>query len=82
MSSLAQQLRRRISGWRNAEQTANRVRATVSLTPSECLDATEELRALNPALFRDPDPIRDAEVMATRRAWHKVRSRWTKPIRS
>jgi hypothetical protein len=76
MSALAEQLRRKLSGWRAAEERGRAERRNSRLTAAESLAAAEEVRALNPAAFEGADPVREREVAEARRAWARVRERW------
>jgi len=82
LSSMAAQppsredLRRRVLGWRAAGAMEQQVRlAEAPLGPAESLAWAEELCALNPEAFDQPDPIREREVAEARRAWDKLRAR-------
>jgi hypothetical protein len=72
----AQELRRRVVGWRAAESEEQRLRQQEKpLSAEESLAAAEALRAINPAIFAEPDAVREREVEAARRAWDKLRER-------
>lgn len=69
-------IRRRIAGWRAAEARERQVRrAEPVLDPTTALDLSEELCELDPALFREEDPVRTREVSEARAAWAKLRER-------
>ena len=69
-------LRRRVLGWRAAEAAERRVRgAEGPLGAGESLAWAEELCALNPEAFSQPDPVREREVGEARAAWDKLRAR-------
>ena len=69
-------IRRRVAGWRAAEARERQVRRTETvLDPTAALDLSEELCDLDPALFREEDPVRKREVSEARAAWAKLRER-------
>ena len=80
MSTLAEQLRRKVWGWRAAEERADAERRRLRLTATESLEAAEEIRALNPAAFEGADPVREREVAEVRKAWARVRERWRRSV--
>ena len=71
-----EEIRRRVLGWRAAEAMEQEVRrAEGPLSPRESLAWAEELCALNPETFGQPDAVREREVAEARGAWDKLRAR-------
>jgi hypothetical protein len=69
-----EEIRRRVDGWRAAEQRERAVRRDEPvLDPDAALDAAEELCELAPDLFRQEDAGRKRGVLAARAAWAKLR---------
>ena len=79
-----EEIRRRVAGWRAAEQREREVRRDEPpLDASAALDAAQELYELAPDLFGQEDALREREVLAARAAWAKlrIRSGWRPGVR-
>jgi hypothetical protein len=72
----AEDLRRRVIGWRQAERREHRVRAEAGpLDPVAAMNAALELYDFLPVHTCAPDDVRAREVAAARHAWHTLRIR-------
>ena len=73
----AEQLRRRVQGWRAAEARERELRRIEGpMNPAESFEAGMELCELLPDLSSAPDPLRTREVEQARLAWRRLRDAW------
>lgn len=72
----ADDLKRRLAGWRAAEQREREARrADPLLSPSEALEAALELCDLAGPSLAEEDAVRRREVAQARAAWRTLRER-------
>jgi len=72
----AEQLRRRVRGWRAAEVRERQLRAIEgAVAPEAALEAALELCELLPDQTAS-DPLREREVEQARSAWRRLRDGW------
>ena len=78
MAGSADDLRRRVMGWRAAERREQAIRAEEGAAkPEAALAAALELYDLLPVDVSAPDVTRMVEIEHARRAWHTLRTRLT-----
>jgi hypothetical protein len=76
MSVTAEDLRRRVAGWRAAERREQTLRAHEGpLEPNAALTEAFELYDLLPADFRAVDATRARDIELIRQAWRTLRTR-------
>ena len=76
-SEQAEQLRRRVQGWRAAEARERELRRTEGpMSPAESFEAAMDLCELLPEVDGAPDPLRVREVELARRTWRRLRDAW------
>jgi hypothetical protein len=73
----AEQLRKRVRGWRAAEVREREVRRVEGpMSPAESFEAGMELCELLPDIAGSTDPLRTREVDRARQAWRRLRNAW------
>lgn len=73
--SSAEDLRRRVSGWRAAERRERALHAAAGpMAPQAAWSAALELYDLLPVDVREPDVTRVREIEMARRAWRTLRT--------
>lgn len=73
----AEQLRKRVQGWRAAEARERELRRSEGpMSPAESFEAGMELCELLPDLVSSLDPLRMREVEHARLAWRRLRDAW------
>src|SRR5690348_8387323 len=76
VGATANDLRRRVAGWRAAAQREQALRAKAApLSPDAALTAAFELYDLLPADVPVADATRIREIALARRSWHTLRTR-------
>ena len=78
MAASAEDLRRRVIGWRVAERREQTLRAEEGpIDPEAALHAAFDLYDLVPMDMREPDVTRAREIDLARRAWRTLRTHLT-----
>lgn len=76
-SEQAEQLRRRVQGWRAAEVRERDLRRVEGpMGAAESFEAGMELCELLPDVTATPDPLRTREVELARQTWRRLRDAW------